>query len=489
MSDTSFLSLQEAEPPPLKKQKKSPTDHGQSPTTMRYCSSSSINNNDNKITTNKKNKNDKQKTSLIHKNCGAFYGVHRGRRTGVFTSWDQVGPLIEGYPNAQFKKFQTWQEAAAFAASGHAESAFRSDTFLVTTLSSAQYPNGSSVRTYDPHQYQNSQPTISLQTIQPHQIVSPSAQIGVNADDNNPVGCCKQTCFGPSSQQQQQQNPPSWSLPPAQRVAVAEPSSSLSSSVPHEKNHQALSVSILPPQQCQTLVHQNSNIKNNNNNNRYQQRHRNVSIVARAVGITAQNTPLHSVMVILPNNNDVQSNSNNNTKHTDEHQQRDSNNTASNMVLPWFEIQDSVIKITPASVESLSLRAHYVAIQGACEYIYSHAEDSGVVYTTSLHAYNCLTRYALEWSRTGWITRRGVFVEHADILAHLVAFLFNPNNNNNNGKTPEIQIKYVPWKDWRVPLSAHQNIAPCLRRALNQMDQQFETMPLQLSSCLSKVAT
>jgi len=45
-----------------------------------------------------------------------FYGVRRGRRVGVFDSWVATKPHVHEYAGACFKKFQTWQEAATFAA-------------------------------------------------------------------------------------------------------------------------------------------------------------------------------------------------------------------------------------------------------------------------------------------------------------------------------------------------------------------------------------
>jgi hypothetical protein len=34
-----------------------------------------------------------------------WYAVARGRETGVFTSWDEARPLVDGYPNNRYKSF------------------------------------------------------------------------------------------------------------------------------------------------------------------------------------------------------------------------------------------------------------------------------------------------------------------------------------------------------------------------------------------------
>lgn len=40
-----------------------------------------------------------------------FYAVKVGRKTGVFTTWNETNKLVKGYPNAKFKSFTS--EAAA----------------------------------------------------------------------------------------------------------------------------------------------------------------------------------------------------------------------------------------------------------------------------------------------------------------------------------------------------------------------------------------
>ena len=40
-----------------------------------------------------------------------FYGVKVGKIPGVYTTWDECKENTNGYPNAQFKKFKTEQEA------------------------------------------------------------------------------------------------------------------------------------------------------------------------------------------------------------------------------------------------------------------------------------------------------------------------------------------------------------------------------------------
>lgn len=49
-----------------------------------------------------------------------WYVVWKGRRTGVFSSWEEVRPLVEGYPGAQFKAFPTREEAERALRAGYA---------------------------------------------------------------------------------------------------------------------------------------------------------------------------------------------------------------------------------------------------------------------------------------------------------------------------------------------------------------------------------
>lgn len=43
-----------------------------------------------------------------------YYAVAKGKDTGIFGSWDDVKPLVMGFPSAVHKSFPTWQEAAAY---------------------------------------------------------------------------------------------------------------------------------------------------------------------------------------------------------------------------------------------------------------------------------------------------------------------------------------------------------------------------------------
>ncbi|XP_062064893.1 ribonuclease H1 isoform X2 [Lepus europaeus] len=45
---------------------------------------------------------------------GMFYAVRRGRKTGVFLSWDECRAQVNRFPAARFKKFATEDEAWAF---------------------------------------------------------------------------------------------------------------------------------------------------------------------------------------------------------------------------------------------------------------------------------------------------------------------------------------------------------------------------------------
>ncbi|XP_045700363.1 ribonuclease H1 isoform X2 [Phyllostomus hastatus] len=45
---------------------------------------------------------------------GMFYAVRRGRRAGVFLTWDECREQVDRFPAARFKKFATEKEAWAF---------------------------------------------------------------------------------------------------------------------------------------------------------------------------------------------------------------------------------------------------------------------------------------------------------------------------------------------------------------------------------------
>lgn len=49
-----------------------------------------------------------------------FYGVRRGRITGVFDNWEACRKQVFQFPNAEYKSFPTWEEAQQFVRSGQA---------------------------------------------------------------------------------------------------------------------------------------------------------------------------------------------------------------------------------------------------------------------------------------------------------------------------------------------------------------------------------
>ena len=48
-----------------------------------------------------------------------FYGVRRGRTTGVFDSWEACREQVYKFPGAEYKAFPTREEAAAFVSPSH----------------------------------------------------------------------------------------------------------------------------------------------------------------------------------------------------------------------------------------------------------------------------------------------------------------------------------------------------------------------------------
>ncbi|WP_447970522.1 ribonuclease H1 domain-containing protein [Nitrospira sp. M1] len=56
-----------------------------------------------------------------------YYGVRRGRKTGVFFSWPECQRQIVKYPGAEYKSFPTQEEAEAFAFPASSTNSEKSD--------------------------------------------------------------------------------------------------------------------------------------------------------------------------------------------------------------------------------------------------------------------------------------------------------------------------------------------------------------------------
>lgn len=55
-----------------------------------------------------------------------YYAIKTGKKTGVFTSWDECKEYVSGYPNAEFKSFSSLEDANNYL---YDREANQSDTF------------------------------------------------------------------------------------------------------------------------------------------------------------------------------------------------------------------------------------------------------------------------------------------------------------------------------------------------------------------------
>ncbi|WP_423189768.1 viroplasmin family protein [Alkalibacterium sp. f15] len=60
-----------------------------------------------------------------------YYAVKKGRNPGVYTTWPEAQKQVTGYTNAQFKSFQTKNEAQAFIADKMEKSSYIAPESLV----------------------------------------------------------------------------------------------------------------------------------------------------------------------------------------------------------------------------------------------------------------------------------------------------------------------------------------------------------------------
>lgn len=58
-----------------------------------------------------------------------YYAVKKGRRPGVYSTWDACKKMVDGFPGAQYKSFPTLAEAQAFAGESREEKKPVSDSY------------------------------------------------------------------------------------------------------------------------------------------------------------------------------------------------------------------------------------------------------------------------------------------------------------------------------------------------------------------------
>lgn len=72
-----------------------------------------------------------------------FYGIYEGRVRGVFQNWNLVKTFVDGYPDAKFRSFATFEEADHYHKTGAIKrTAGHSDKLTVYTDGSFQNPFG-----------------------------------------------------------------------------------------------------------------------------------------------------------------------------------------------------------------------------------------------------------------------------------------------------------------------------------------------------------
>ncbi|XP_075412502.1 ribonuclease H1 isoform X6 [Tenrec ecaudatus] len=76
--------------------------------------------------------------SVRHSRCGSwgfgmFYAVRRGRKTGVFHTWNECKAQVDRFPAARFKKFATEDEAWAFVRNSVSPAASEGEFVVVYT--------------------------------------------------------------------------------------------------------------------------------------------------------------------------------------------------------------------------------------------------------------------------------------------------------------------------------------------------------------------
>ena len=57
-----------------------------------------------------------------------FYAVAYGKNPGIYNTWEEVKPLVNGYPNAKYKKFSTKPEAFAYIEQIRSQLAFERES-------------------------------------------------------------------------------------------------------------------------------------------------------------------------------------------------------------------------------------------------------------------------------------------------------------------------------------------------------------------------
>lgn len=50
--------------------------------------------------------------------AGKFYAVRKGKKTGIFLTWDECKKQVDGYSGAEYKSFKTKQEAEEYCDGG-----------------------------------------------------------------------------------------------------------------------------------------------------------------------------------------------------------------------------------------------------------------------------------------------------------------------------------------------------------------------------------
>lgn len=407
---------------------------------------------------NNSKKNKKRKHNAI---TPTYYAVFRGRRTGVFSSWADVAPLVDGYAGAQFKKFQIWQDAVCYAASGRTDAQTYNYQGAIDT--SVVGPTETAV-------HMTHVRDLVIETARAARPTTSSMPAAYRAHAGHSHG--ETLVFSAASSRYPSSTPP----PQEQNTNISNNDQS-----PHEHDQnggtpgeicrtvRSSHFSVAIPGNNDTWDHGSSSSNSNFTPKPHDMKKPSPSGVNHWHMQQTQQQPCYCILtktrIVRPNtrtcriesyialctravlphhpNDDDNGSGHAHGRHLQQQQQQHSFHVTAaaepighappclstiHRVCVYNVTADSVEHLAATTTNStvpckeadIVLRAELSALVAAYEYVRSHTNKSNIkIYTTHLHAYNCITRYMTAWSNTGWLTSRGAKVPHADLLDRL----------------------------------------------------------------------
>lgn len=355
-----------------------------------------------------------------------FYGVQRGRKPGVYATWDEVRPLVEKFPGAVQKKFPTRAEAEAFSIS-------------VNGYGTVCVPNnkGSEAKANDLFRLDAADEAASATPSAPPPTAFPKPTASSAASSGGPVRLDRSLREKPYDRPREKRDytkmgpPLGGSRDRPIPVSAPQRTSTAQLAAQMVALMKSKTPQTPPPRQPQPRPSEPPMAKSSPMDQEVSSR---ASLPRRSPRLAVLNDPqgprvtypvIEPARKRLPNEAELVAADGRQVIYTDGASKNNNKSYAKAGYGIYFgpNHKDNVSKPLPGPRQT-NQRAELIAVLEACEIIMRRNDGKGYeIRTDSQYTINCVTKWYLKWRLNDWKTSNNTDVENKDLIRPTIAFL------------------------------------------------------------------